>query len=120
MKLFPFRRLAAIALATSASGISAGAFQSSPQQQAAISAALDRGDDYAAVQKYEEALAAYRQADVLANHSCAACFLRIAKTSLFLGDPATALSAAASAAASAGDNRVLAADAHLLRGETKA
>jgi len=117
MKLFPFRRLAAIALATSASGISAGAFQSSPQQQAAISAALDRGDDYAAVQKYEEALAAYRQADVLANHSCAACFLRIAKTSLFLGDPATALSAAASAAASAGDNRVLAADAHLLRGE---
>jgi thiol-disulfide isomerase/thioredoxin len=117
MKLFPFRRLAAIALATSASGISAGAFQSSPQQQAAISAALDRGDDYAAVQKYEEALAAYRQADVLANHSCADCFLRIAKTSLFLGDPATALSAAASAAASAGDNRVLAADAHLLRGE---
>jgi thiol-disulfide isomerase/thioredoxin len=116
MKLFPFRRLAAIALATSASAISAGAFQSSPQQQAAISAALDRGDDYAAVQKYEEALAAYHQADLLANHSCADCFLRIAKTSLFLGDPATALSAAASAAASAGDNRVLAADAHLLRG----
>jgi len=87
------------------------------QQGAGVSAALDRGDDYAAAQKYEEALAAYREADVLGNHSCAECFLRIAKTSLLLGDTATALSAAASAASSAGDNRVLAADAHLLRGE---
>jgi thiol-disulfide isomerase/thioredoxin len=98
------------------SGIFSAALPSQ-QQAAGVSAALDRGDDFAAAQKYEEALAAYRQADVLANHSCAECLFRIAKTSLLLGDTATALTASASAASFAGENRVLAADAHLLRGE---
>lgn len=117
MKLTQARRFIAITFVVAASAISAFAFHSAVQQQAAVSAALDRGDDYAAVKKYEEALAAYRQADVLANHSCAECFLRIANTSLLLGDTVTALTAASSAASSARDNRVLAADAHLLRGE---
>jgi thiol-disulfide isomerase/thioredoxin len=91
--------------------------QSAPQESAKVSSALEQGDSLALHHEYQAALDAYRRADDLSKHTCGECYLSIATTSLLLGDVPGASEAAARAVVTAGDNRILAADAHLLRGE---
>lgn len=84
---------------------------------ATVSAALSKGDALAAHQQFEEALNAYREADNLSNHTCADCYLRIANRELDLGKIANALHDFERTAETAGDDGLLAAEAHLVRGQ---
>jgi thiol-disulfide isomerase/thioredoxin len=81
----------------------------------AVTDALNAGDAFAAAQKYDQALDAYRRADALSNHTCATCYLDMFNAECMLGDLPAALDDALHAANAAGDDRALAADAHVLR-----
>jgi thiol-disulfide isomerase/thioredoxin len=82
----------------------------------AVTDALNAGNAFAASQQYDQALEAYRRADALSNHTCAACYLGMVSAECMLGDLPAALDDALHAANAAGDDRALAADAHVLRG----
>jgi thiol-disulfide isomerase/thioredoxin len=81
-----------------------------------VSQALAQGDAFTAQKQYDKALEAYHHADKLSHHTCASCLLRIASIERRAGDMEDALDSAKKAAAAAGANKVLAAQAHLLRG----
>jgi thiol-disulfide isomerase/thioredoxin len=83
----------------------------SPDSSQALLDALDRADAFATQRQYQQALDAYRQADQLANHSCADCDLGKANMECYLGDFASALDDSRHAQTAAGSNRILAADA---------
>ena len=81
-----------------------------------VSQALAQGDQFLSVKEYEKALAAYQHADKLSHHTCAVCYLRIVSILRKAGDFDDALDMAKKAVAAAGDNKVVAAQAHLVRG----
>jgi len=81
-----------------------------------VSQALAQGDAFMAEKQYDKALEAYHHADKLSHHTCASCLLRIASIERRAGDMDDALDSAKKAAAAAGANKVLAAQAHLIRG----
>lgn len=110
-RAFPFLLLLAAFLVSIASTVCYG------QETDSVASALSRADALATQQKFEEALDAYREADKLSGHTCSDCYLRIATTELLLGDLSSAADDSARAAKTAGDDRVLEADAHLLRGQ---
>lgn len=83
---------------------------------AAVSQAMAQGDAFVAQKKFDKALDAYRKADKLSHHSCAVCLLRLFKVERSLGDLSAALDYAKKAATAAGENKTLAAQAHLVRG----
>jgi thiol-disulfide isomerase/thioredoxin len=87
------------------------------QMASDVSSALERADALALQKRIPEALEAYRAADKLSGHTCADCLLHIATTELLLGDISGAVEDSRRAAQAAGDDKVLAADAHLLRGQ---
>ena len=87
------------------------------QMASDVSSALEHADALALQKKIPEALEAYRAADKLSGHTCGECFLHMATTELLLGDVPGAVDDSARAARTAGDDRLLAADAHLLRGQ---
>ena len=87
------------------------------QEPASVASALSRANALATQQQFEAALAAYRDADTLSGHTCADCYLHIANAELMLGDLSGAEADCARAAKAAGDDRVLEADAHVLRGQ---
>ncbi len=81
-----------------------------------VSQALAQGDAFMAVKAYDKALDAYHRADKLSRHTCAVCLLRIVNIERRAGDLDGALDTAKKAIAAAGTNKVLAAQAHLVRG----
>src|SRR5271156_3830120 len=81
-----------------------------------VSQALAQGDAFMAEKQYDKALEAYHHADKLSHHTCASCLLRIASIERRAGDMEDALDSAKKAEAAAGANKVLAAQAHLIRG----
>lgn len=81
-----------------------------------VSQALAQGDAFVAEKVYDKALDAYRHADKLSHHTCAACLLRIVNILRKAGDLEGALDTAKKAIAAAGENKTLAAQAHLVRG----
>jgi thiol-disulfide isomerase/thioredoxin len=81
-----------------------------------VSQALAQGDAFLAEKEYDKALDAYHHADKLARHTCAACLLRIVTILRKAGDFDGALDTAKKAVAAAGENKTLAAQAHLVRG----
>jgi thiol-disulfide isomerase/thioredoxin len=81
-----------------------------------VSQAIAQGDLYFSRRRYEPALDAYHKADKLAHHNSAACYLKIASVERRLGDFSEALDAAKHAEKVAGDDKKLAAQAHLVRG----
>jgi thiol-disulfide isomerase/thioredoxin len=90
----------------------------SPAQMASdVSSALQRADALALQKKIPEALEAYREADKLSGHTCADCLLHIATTELLLGEISAAVDDSARAARAAGNDSILASDAHFLRGQ---
>jgi len=109
----------ALAALTFAAIASAGAPQT-PDGQASgsleVSQALAQGDQFLSVKEYEKALADYQHADKLSHHTCAVCYLRIVSILRKAGDFDDALDMAKKAVAAAGDNKVVAAQAHLVRG----
>ncbi|HME11685.1 MAG TPA: redoxin family protein [Candidatus Acidoferrum sp.] len=81
-----------------------------------VSQALAQGDAFMAEKVYDKALDAYHHADKLSHHTCAVCLLRIVSIERKAGDFDGALDTAKKAVAAAGDNKILAAQAHLVRG----
>jgi thiol-disulfide isomerase/thioredoxin len=81
-----------------------------------VSQALAQGDASMAVRAYDKALDAYRRADKLSHHTCAICLLRIVNIQRRAGDFDGALDTAKKAVVAAGNNKVLAAQIHLVRG----
>jgi cytochrome c biogenesis protein CcmG/thiol:disulfide interchange protein DsbE len=106
-------------LITIAACVSAKAGQAPSGQDSGsleVSQALAQGDQFLSVKEYEKALAAYQHADKLSHHTCAVCYLRIVSILRKAGDFDDALDMAKKAVAAAGDNKVVAAQAHLVRG----
>jgi peroxiredoxin len=87
-----------------------------PANSAAVTQALMQGDDFLAKKQFRKALEAYRTADKLSHHECAVCLLRMVKIERQVGEFSAALDDAKKAAKAAGDNKVLAAQAHMVRG----
>jgi thiol-disulfide isomerase/thioredoxin len=81
-----------------------------------VSQALAQGDAFMAEKVYDKAVDAYRHADKISHHTCALCLLRIVSILRSVGDFDGALDTAKKAIAAAGDNKVLAAQSHLVRG----
>ena len=80
-----------------------------------VAQALAQGDLYQSKRKYDLALEAYHKADKLAHHSSAACYLRLAAIDRKIGDFSGALDDAKHALKVAGDNKLLAVQAHQVR-----
>ena len=80
-----------------------------------VAQAISQGDSLVAHKKYDLALEAYHKADKLAHHNSAACFLRIATVERKVGDFSAALDAGKHAEKAAGDDKILAIRAHLVR-----
>lgn len=77
---------------------------------------ITQGDQLFAKKQFEKAMEAYRKADKDSHHTCAECFLRMVRVEKYTGDLSTALEDAKHAAKAAGDDRKLAAMAHMVRG----
>src|SRR5271168_4479687 len=97
-------------------GASMGQATGGEQNALEVSQALAQGDAFMAEKQYDKALEAYHHADKLSHHTCASCLLRIASIERRAGDMDDALDSPKKAAAAAGANKVLAAQAHLIRG----
>jgi thiol-disulfide isomerase/thioredoxin len=87
-----------------------------PQSNIAVLRALAAGDAAMTHRDYDQALAAYYQADKISRHTCSVCLLRIVGILRKAGDFDGALAAAKKAVAAAGENKKLAAEAHAVRG----
>jgi tetratricopeptide (TPR) repeat protein len=102
--------LAGVLLATVAHRAPA---QKAPDQ---VASAVATGDDLLKRKEFEAARDAYRKGDKLSHHTCAQCLLGMSGADRQLGDFAAALDEAKRAAQVAGDDRPMAAQAHLVRG----
>jgi cytochrome c biogenesis protein CcmG/thiol:disulfide interchange protein DsbE len=80
-----------------------------------VAQAISQGDAFLARKDFEKARDAYHRADKLAHHTCAYCFLRLFSLERNVGDLSAALDYAKKALAAAGDNKSIAALAHLVR-----
>ncbi len=81
----------------------------------AVSAALTQGDDFLKKKDFPKAMDEYRKADKLAHHVCAECYLHMFALDRQSGDLAGALEDAKRALKAAGDDKLTATRAHLLR-----
>src|SRR5690348_9030503 len=80
-----------------------------------IAKAISQGDLFQSKRKYELALDSYRKADKLSHHSSAAIYIKLTAVEIKMGDFPSALDDSKKAVKAAGDNKALAAEAHLLR-----
>lgn len=87
-----------------------------PVDHAAVAAAYEQGRALAAHQEFGKAMSAYEKADKLSQHQCAMCLLGMFAIYKRVGDSSEALDIAKKAVKEAGDNKSLAAIAHLSRG----
>ena len=76
---------------------------------------LSQGDEFLKQRDFDKAMAAYRKADKLSHHTCADCFLGMAKIDRQIGNLQGALDDARQAVKAAGDDKGRAAQAHLVR-----
>jgi len=82
----------------------------------AVAQALAQGDAFLSHKNFDKARQAYLKADKLSHHTCGECFLRMLRADRQAGDLSAALDDAKRAAKAAGDDKVLAARAHMARG----
>lgn len=94
----------------------AGAKNKKPVDHVAVSTAFEQGNAFVARQQYLNAILAYQKANKLSQHECAMCMLKIFAIYKRVGDYGDALSYASKAAKEAGNNKSVAALAHLYRG----
>lgn len=87
-----------------------------PVDHAAVAAAYEQGKAFAAEQEFGKAMSAYEKADKLSQHQCAMCLLGMFAIYKRVGDSGEALDVAKKAIKEAGDNKSLAAIAHVSRG----
>lgn len=84
-------------------------------QSPEVIAAIDRANELVVNHHVQEARESLREADRLSNHTCAECYLSLAKLDCQLGELPTALEDVRLAEKTAGDDHILAADALTLR-----
>lgn len=94
----------------------AGAKNKKEVDHVAVSTAFEQGNAFAAQQQYLNAILAYQKANQLSQHECAMCMLKIFAIYKRVGNYGDALSYASKAAKEAGNNKSVAALAHLYRG----
>jgi len=87
-----------------------------PADSPEVAQMVAQGDALSAEKHFDKALDAYRKADKLTKHTCAACDLRMFDIDRKLGDLSAALDDAKHAVKAAGDNKTLAVAAHVYRG----
>jgi len=80
-----------------------------------VAKALAQGDAFLKQRDFDNALGAYHKADKLSHHTCAECYLRMFKADRQLGNLDSALNDAKEAAKAAGNDKSIAAQAHLIR-----
>jgi cytochrome c biogenesis protein CcmG/thiol:disulfide interchange protein DsbE len=97
-------------------GGGASANDKKPVDHAAVAAAYEQGRAFAAHQEFGKAMSAYEKADKLSQHQCTMCLLGMFAIYKRVGDSGNALDVAKKAVKEAGDNKSLAAIAHLSRG----
>lgn len=95
---------------------SARAKDKKPVDHAAVATAYEQGQAFAAHQEFGKAMLAYEKADKLSQHQCAMCLLGMFAIYKRVGDSGDALDVAKKAVKEAGDNKSLAAIAHVSRG----
>ncbi|HKW89740.1 MAG TPA: hypothetical protein VJN21_13410 [Candidatus Acidoferrales bacterium] len=83
---------------------------------AGIAAAMGQGRTAMQHRDYYKAMAAFEKADKISRHTCAACLLELFQAQRRGGYMVDALDTAKKAIKEAGDDKTLAAQAHLLRG----
>jgi thiol-disulfide isomerase/thioredoxin/Tfp pilus assembly protein PilF len=87
-----------------------------PQENSdAVAQALAQGDAFFARRNFEKAREAYLKADKLSRHSCAECLIGMFKVDRQMGELSAALDDAKRALKAAGDDKTLAAKAHVAR-----
>lgn len=82
----------------------------------AVAQALAQGDAFFSHKNFDKARQAYLKADKLSHHTCGECFLRMLRADRQAGDLSAALDDAKRAVKAAGDDKALAARAHMARG----
>ena len=87
-----------------------------PESTGDVAQALAQGDAFLSHHNFEKAREAYVRADKLSHHACAECFLRMLRADRQAGDLAAALDDAKRAVKAAGDDKGVAARAHMARG----
>ena len=107
---------AALSMASACFVGGARAKNKKPVDHAAVAAAYEQGIAFAAQQQFGKAMSAYEKADKLSQHQCAMCLLGMFAIYKRVGDSGDALDVAKKAVKEAGDNKSLAALAHVSRG----
>jgi len=85
-------------------------------ESTAVAQAMAQGDAFLSHHNFEKAREAYLKGDKLSHHTCAECFLRMLLADREAGDMAAALDDAKRAVKAAGDDKAVAARAHIARG----
>jgi thiol-disulfide isomerase/thioredoxin len=93
------------------------AAKTEPADSPEVAQMVAQGDLFAAKKQFDKALDAYRKADKLAKHACAACDFRMFEIDRKLGDLSAALDDAKHAEKAAGNDKRLAVTAHVYRGD---
>src|SRR5579864_4853551 len=83
---------------------------------AVLALAMAQGEKFMHQRNYYNAIAAYEKADKIAHHACASCLLKLFEAQRQFGDVVDALDTAKKALKAAGDDKAVAAAAHVDRG----
>jgi len=86
------------------------------QESTDVAQALAQGDAFLSHHNFEKAREAYLKADKLSHHTSAECLLRMFRADRQAGDLSAALDDAKRAVKAAGDDKAVAARAHMARG----
>ena len=87
-----------------------------PVDHAAVATAYEQGKAFAAQKEFGKAMSAYEKAEKLSQHQCTMCLLGMFAIYKRVGDSGDALDIAKKAVKEAGDDKSLAALAHVSRG----
>ncbi len=83
---------------------------------ASVAPLIAQGDQFFEKKQFEKAMERYKKADKDSHHDCAECYLRMVRVEKYTGDLSAALDDAKHAVKAAGDDKKLAATAHMVRG----
>jgi thiol-disulfide isomerase/thioredoxin len=84
--------------------------------EAAVQASMAQGRTFLQQRDYARAISAFEKADKISHHTCASCLLELFEAQRKSGYVVDALDTASKAAKEAGEDKILAAKAHLVRG----
>ena len=96
--------------------VPAGRAAGDKDDAASVAPLIAQGDQFLAKKQFEKAMEAYKKADKNSHHTCAECYLRMVRVEKYTGDLSAALEDAKHAVKAAGDDKKLAASAHMVRG----